>query len=242
MRVSLLLLTTTFYLSSLGPSFAAGKSLEECLKEFANINNARVQRSCPILHTMPGLTRSFSEHNANCSSFIKSDGSYGTWGQGAAEYIRSKGPNSSLYSNNLAGMAGPNGICPNWNFFDQETKTHFWVWTLASIAWKEATCKENARNGKASNGVAVGLMQLDEKKSARSWRGPSCKSSSVAAADKNLRCGLDIMEDLMDGKKGIYKSNGLLYGRKNNSYWEQLRHSDGGEIGRKIRQYPLCGN
>lgn len=221
---------------------AQSKSLKECLDEFSKINRANAPRTCPKPHSMPGLTSAFREHNADCSKFIGDDGSYGSWGQSAADYIRAKGSNSSLFSNNLTGMAGTGGICPKWNTFDNEQKIHFWVWTLASIAWKEATCKENARNGKASNGVAVGLLQLDEGTKNRSWRGPSCKVPSVAKASENLKCGLDIMEDLMEAKSGVYKSNGLLYGRKNNSYWEQLRHSDGGEIGRRIRAYPPCGN
>lgn len=134
---------------------AQTRTLEECLRDFAAINRSR-PRSCPRGHSMPGLTPSFREHGANCSGFISEDGSYGAWGQSAADYIRSKGENSSLFSNNLTGMAGSGGICPNWASFDREQKIHFWVWTLAAIAWKEATCRENARNGRASNGVAVG--------------------------------------------------------------------------------------
>lgn len=217
-------------------------SLEECLEEFARINRPEPAAQCQTAAgtTLPGLTLSFSANGANCTPFIQNDGSYGRWGQIAEEYLKSKGDDSPYFSDDLTAMAGPGGICPRWAYFDKATKIHFWVWTLAAMAWKEATCLEDARNANATNGVAVGLLQLDEKKSARSWRGPNCRVKNVSAANENIRCGMDILEELLQGKSGEYKSNGRLYGRGSNSYWEQLRRTDGDQMGVRIREFPLC--
>ena len=111
---------------------------------------------------------------------------------------------------------------------------------MAAVAWRESTCVPTKKNRNATNGVGVGLFQLDERFSNRQWRGRHCKDKSVFPAKDNVECAMDIMSELMKGKQGMYEKNGLLYGRGSGSYWEHLRHSDGGDIGTRIREFPLC--
>lgn len=187
---------------------------------------------------MPPLDPAFSGRGADCSAFISSNGSLGPLGQTIADSVVARGPNSSLLIDNRPGMSDGVRACPKWRQLSQQDRVHFWVWTFAAIAWDESTCKSNARNANATNGVAVGLMQLDEQRSARYWRGPNCNGSSVAAPTQNVLCSLDIMEELLKGRQGVYKTNGNLWGT--NSYWQKLRARDGGNIGRLIKTFPLC--
>ena len=63
---------------------------------------------------------------------------------------------------------------------------------------------------------------------------------TVSDPQNNIKCGLDILQEILKADEGDYRSNGLLYGKKNNSYWEQLRRQNGGKIGELIRTHPLC--
>ncbi|MCK6596475.1 MAG: transglycosylase SLT domain-containing protein [Bacteriovoracaceae bacterium] len=189
---------------------------------------------------LPGLDDDFFKNGANCASFISESGEYGSWGKVIVDYIR-KSPDKQLFiGKELKGMGPPHEICPNWPNLTEDEREHFWVWTIASIAWKESTCNPKSRNGSATNGVAVGLLQLDEKPKARSWRGKHCSVKTVSDPQNNIKCGLDILQEILKADEGDYRSNGLLYGKKNNSYWEQLRRQNGGKIGDLIRTHPLC--
>lgn len=189
---------------------------------------------------LPGLSEGFSENGADCSAFIKSNGERGNLGNIIRNYIRTN-PDKEVYlGQSLEGMGPPQNICPNWKNLSQPEKEHFWIWTFAAISWKESTCNPKARNGNATNGVAVGLLQLDERSKNRAWRGPNCKTKSVSQSEDNVRCGLDIMTELLKADEGDYRSNGLLYGKKNNSYWQDLKKGTGGTIGELIRSYPPC--
>lgn len=192
----------------------------------------------PIPSRMPPLDKAFTGKGANCSAFISSNGALGPLGQTIFNNISSRGANSPFVVADRPGMSDGPKACPRWRQLTKQDRIHFWIWTFAAIAWDESTCLPNARNSNATNGVAVGLMQLDEQKSGRSWRGPNCKAKSVASANQNVLCSLDIMEELMRGKDGVYKSNGHLWG--STSYWQKLKVKDGGNIGKLIRTFPLC--
>jgi hypothetical protein len=203
----------------------------------------QVERVClSCIESAPGplqaLTAGFSAHGADCSKFIDSSGEYGEWGQVVKQYLDAKGEDSHLFRNGLTGMGAPQNICPKWDRLSLAEKKHFWVWTIASLAWDEATCKANARNPRATNGVGVGLLQLDENRSDRYWRGANCKTASVASASQNLKCGLDILSELMKGPNGMYKNNGQLFPTR--SYWANFRGKTGGDAGRLISQFSAC--
>lgn len=188
--------------------------------------------------SLPALTDRFFREGADCTGFIKSDGSYGSQGRIVYDYISG--------SDRRENFMNPNHIeeaCPNWGNFSEREKEHFWVWTIASIAWDESRCVSGRRNTRATNGVAVGLLQLNEDRGGRSWRGPNCRVASVREDANNLKCGLDIMEELLEGRSGEYQGSGAIFrsSRRNTSYWEKLKRPNGGAIGSLIRSYPRCG-
>jgi hypothetical protein len=190
--------------------------------------------------SLPSLSIEFSAKGADCSNFIQNDGTYGAWGNTIKDYIQNSSAKSRFLGN---GITNIEHACPNWSRLNEEQKTHFWVWVFASLAHDESTCKANARNSKATNGVAVGLLQLDDTRSARSWRGPNCRVPSVSDADNNLKCGLDIMAELLKGKDGEYKGSGAIFtnGKRNTSYWQKLKQPGGSHVGDLIKTHPLCG-
>jgi hypothetical protein len=186
---------------------------------------------------------SYKPDENKCVNFIKAEEDsegYGPWGEIVVKYLDEQGDDSVFFSNDLAGMDSGVNACPNWTGMTINEKKHFWVWVKASIAKIESSCDTKARNGEATNGVAIGLVQLDERKAQRSWRGENCKVASVIAAKDNLRCGMDILGELLKGKKGEYKGNGELWGRRSSSYWQHLRLKNGGGISDLILLNPYC--
>ena len=236
-------------------SARSANGFKNCLKEFTQTIKSigKIGSSplpCPPLSaspikkisiTYPPLDKKITMDNGICEDFIKSDGSYGSWGKEITNYL-DKNENASLFTRDDApGMRGGIDSCPNWQNMNQDQRKHYWVWVMASIARVESTCNPLARNGKATHGVAVGLMQLNEKPSARKWRGENCRGAEVLSVRKNLHCSLDIMSELLSAKDGRYESNGQLWGRGSASYWKRLREeSDGGDIGEFIRMHPFC--
>lgn len=190
----------------------------------------------------PPLAEEFTDKDAECDKFISTDesGGYGPWGNEIVAYLDEKGDDSVFYKNSLNGMDEGVKACPNWENMNKDEKQHFWVWVMAAIAHTESTCNPKARNGQGTNGCAVGLLQLDEKTSARKWRGPNCAVKSVSTPKENLRCGMDILEELLKGKQGDYKSSGEIWGKRSSSYWQHLRQKQGGDISDLIRLNPFC--
>ena len=249
----LLIIFSSFNLWAADPSACRSSSasgLKSCIQEFSRTTKAisRVgvpPQSCQA-HldssdpSCPPLAEEFSQKSANCEGFIKSDGEYGNWGKEIVAYFDEKGESAIFFDKDLAGMKNGISACPNWNKMSTDEKKHFWVWVMASIAHVESTCKPDARNSSATNGVAVGLLQLDERLAQRKWRGPNCAAKQVTGAKENLRCGLDIVEELLKGKEGEYKSSGEIWGAKSSSYWQHLRKKNGGEISDLITLNPFC--
>lgn len=217
----------------------AGKILSPCLT-LEEIEDGIVEADAGKF-SLENLAPEFKRKGAVCTNFISDkDGKYGPWGNTVVDYLKEQGSNSIFMSDDLAGMSTGVSACPNWKNMSADERSHFWVWVMASISHVESTCNEKARNGAGTNGVAAGLLQMDERVSNRSWRGVNCKVASVNKADPNIRCGLDILGELLKGKKGDYKSNGELWGRKSNSYWQHLRSADGGGISDLIKLNPYC--
>lgn len=188
------------------------------------------------------LTDSFSEDGADCSKFIADDGEFGEYGKILAEALLEKGTDSHLFADDRPGMEDSPYTCPAWKKLSFDMRLRFWVWTFAAIAWDESKCDARARNTQATNGVAVGLLQLDEARSARRWRGRNCEAKNVSGARENLRCGVDIMEELMRGRDGLYKASGKLWG--DTSYWQKLKKSANARapstVVKRIKEFPAC--
>lgn len=187
--------------------------------------------------------------NSDCTSFIRSNGTYGPWGVTIRDYIVAKGgADSRFFSDALPGMESIPRTCPRWGQLSEQEKMKFWVWVMASIAQVESSCNTRSVNlGRVPNpnDRPRGLFQLNTLKSNRSWRGPNCGfpsgAENVYNATNSIKCSMDIMDELLKGQSGEYKSNGKIF--PTNSYWEKLRpnhSSNGGPIGRLIRQYAPC--
>lgn len=223
--------------------------VQTCVEEFnATIKNVgEAPLPCVTLENekkpFPKLSEEFKNKSDACLNFITSNGDTGTfgpWGEAIVNYLDDKGNDSIFFSADLTGMSSGVAACPNWKEMSGDEKKHFWVWVMASISTIESRCNPNARNGASTNGVAVGLVQLDERHSQRSWRGQNCKVRSVTNSKDNLRCGMDILGELLKGQRGEYKGNGELWGKKSSSYWQHLRLKDGGGISDLIQLNPYC--
>lgn len=171
--------------------------------------------------------------HGRCNHFIDKEGNYGQWGEFVVERLRDEGTDSIFYLDDLEAMTS---VCKRWPEFDQLEKEHYWVWVIASIAWDESKCGE--RRWMDHSGL-VGLLQMEKNLSDRKWRGKNCREADLIDHRNNIRCSFDIMAELLKGKEGIYKSNGLLY-QNPNSYWEKLRRVNGGTIGARMRTYTPC--
>ena len=149
--------------------------------------------------------------NKKCQSFIKTDGTYGTWGTYISDYI--KKDESLFFSPDLLGMQSVPRTCPNWGKIDDKTKMQFWVWMMASIAQVESSCLTTAVNTGVvpnSSDRPRGLFQLPTLRKSRSWRGENCKFPTghlnTTKAKNNILCSMDIMKEILKGKKGVYLS------------------------------------
>lgn len=182
--------------------------------------------------------------NEDCVKFVDIDGTLGEYGLMVQEYLADEPSSSSLFNNDMPGMAGAGGTCPNWSKFTRQQKTHYWAYALAAIADDESSCKANARNPKGSDGVAVGLLQMPEQRSGTKgyyWRGDNCRATPAGEMHlprNNIYCSLDILKESMLGAEGEYRNTDGLVG--GNIYWEKLRHDDGGDIGPGLNSYRAC--
>lgn len=128
---------------------------------------------CAEATALPGLGSGFSRNGADCTGFIHEDGNLGTHGATIKAYLDQEGDGSPFFNSPRPGMVDPPAICPNWERLSRREKIHFWVWVMGAIAWSESTCLADRINSSASNGTAVGLLQLDDSYANRSWRGPN---------------------------------------------------------------------
>ena len=199
------------------------------------------------LPTSARSSRDTAYFNGNCRNFIQDNGTYGPWGNDIVRYLDEVGgANSRFLSDALPGMQSIPRTCPNWGRMNTDERKLFWVWTFASMAQVESSCdpsKVNTGRVPNPNDRPRGLLQLNSLRSERTWRGRNCRFPSNDTTPVNqIRCGMDIMDELLKGRSGEYRSNGKIF--PTNSYWEKFRpnHSQtGGPIGQLIRRFPLCG-
>lgn len=217
-----------------------------------------------------GLHSSFFSGGADCTEYITNDGRLGTSGEIVAREIMGEGRSTSrseiFFSDDIRGIEN---TCPNWSRLTDVQKTHFWVWHIAAIAWKEGTCVENRSRGDATDGAAGGELQVPESwngPGGRRHRGPGCNVEPVtrgravningnyigdfimALPENYIPCGVEILGGSLCG---YYHNNGTrcdspgsaprpLFG--GGQYWEELRNNPntGGTIGQRTRRFPLC--
>lgn len=187
-----------------------------------------------------GLHGRFEAKGANCSDFIDRNGMLGSRGHVIASAFQQFEHLRVLVSEKAARATSMPQLCPKFSRMNEEQRIRFWVWAFAAIAWDESTCKPGATNSRATNGTAVGLLQMESTLRARSWRGPLCRFQSVSAPRENLLCGLEIMrgqfEGFYSGSKACQGQAGLSMAC---SYWQKLRRN-WSPIHQLIMLYPGC--
>ena len=187
-----------------------------------------------------GLT--FEAKNGFCHRFIDSNGNYGEWGRHIVNWLEEQGDNSIFMKKKFGEMEKD---CPNFARFNKEQRQFFWVWLFAAIAYAESGCgrtlEANCQGGK----TCIGIFQLDKDANNRGWRGPTCKAPSDKIKNDhmlNIRCSLEIMAEILLGKCGEYEASGEIYriNKRNTNYWQHLRSKRGGDIGKMLRELPMC--
>ncbi len=190
------------------------------------VNESTVQKPpCDIPPNPPvPLAEEFSRKGVGglCEKFLTDTGEVGEWGQLILKTIDSIPPEElkdSFLSNNIPDMGF---VCPRFSEFSDELKKKFWVWSFASIAWEEASCKPR----EAAQGVnckAVGLLQLEDSRRLREGRGENCEVNNIIDPKNNLPCGVEIMHQQLLGEKSSYfpNSTGEVFWKS--SYWLHLR-------------------
>lgn len=186
------------------------------------------------------LSEQYSQNGADCSDFVKADGSLGPLGTTIKDHMHSI-DDALFFSPDLPGAKN---VCPTWGNLSRAQKEYFWVWLIAAISWKESTCGAATLNTAATHGTAAGHLQLNKSRKDRAWRGGesgnSCKVADIVPAENNIKCGIEILHELLKGKEGLYEGNGNIFGRGANSYWQDLRRPDGGKIIELLKEFPPC--
>jgi hypothetical protein len=168
-----------------------------------------------------------NELELTCPNFLKKSDSADNWGKAltqAIDKLPEEKAKKTFLSNQIPDM---DFICPNFSKFDDDLKKQFWIWTFASIAYNESSCKSIPDpKGRGVNTVPVGLLQLEDSVEMRKSRGPNCKVSDMIKPANNLACGVDILMEQLLGPDSTYfdpfHQPGFLF--RKNSYWENLRY------------------
>lgn len=187
----------------------------------------------------------YDKDRNGCHNFISPKGEYGTYAHRLINHIKTYPyTENEFLKTEFPGMSDGAMICPNWKKLDINQKFDFWIWTFASIAWDESRCLPNRVNSKASDGVAVGLFQLNKSKKQRYWRGgrkrSACAVDNVLDEGANIECSIEIMHEVLKGKRGEYKGSGALYGKEAHSYWQSLRSDKETKTTKLITGFEPC--
>lgn len=173
---------------------------------------------------LPSLTPSFYQAGAQCESFINEKGELGAYGEiirDTIHYIISKYPSrkvSLLMDSDLAyDVDGLGDLCPNFPYFNENEKIHFWVWVFAAIAWHESKCAtgQNLVGANNPNGLSLGILHMPhdlryrydysnqslgtgscreyKPTSGKYVEGYLIKDEAMLNPRLNLKCGIDAM-------------------------------------------------
>lgn len=197
-----------------------------------------------------GLTSEFREKGATgCDRFIQNNGEYGEYG----EILYSTLMNDErirkvlIDDDKMKIRMDPvmNKVCPGFSQLNKEDRARFWVWSMAAIAWDESKCNADIRPKPGPNDTLIGILQLEDRRSSRSWRGKLCNVPSIRSVDAQLQCALDIMRGQFEctpGAASCSSSKGT-YGPASlkSSYWEKLRgNNDSSTIKVRMAKFPGC--
>lgn len=188
-----------------------------------------------------GLPASYLFDAPECVKFVDSNGNYGDYGKiiQTALLETPRFRKALLENDRVANDAQVKLICPNFSNLTEPERVKFYVYTIAAIARDESRCKLNPDSYDDICPTCVGMMQLPDALSERSFRGPACNVSNIRAPVNTLKCSLDIL-------RGQFEE---LYGKpwgKNPSwlalsYWEKLRTPGvSGPVKERMKLIPGC--
>lgn len=162
-----------------------------------------------------------------CTNFLDKDGELGPWGNKAIKAF-----NKVDWECFKSGM-DTSGVCPKYKTFNERKKEYFWVWTLASMAHVESSCKVNAINPKAANETGYGLMQMENAKYRKTRDKRYCPHYKINEQDVTfqMECTASIFSD-MYCKRGLSLTS-------SQGYWAGLL-SPKRKIAQQIKKFPGC--
>lgn len=176
--------------------------------------------------------------NSRCSSFIKSDGSLGSYGTRLMAAFDRVG-NDCMYDG-----FNPANICPNYKKFKKADKQKFFAFLFAIIAHYESSCNKRA-SAPGTNDLAVGLFQLEDSKRARKAAG---RSNQFCAADRpvnaydltfQMECAADTFLTFHCNKNIPPGQCIKIQNKRACGYWQKL-NSPKGAITKKANLFPGC--
>jgi|GEM_PF-2386364 len=155
--------------------------------------------------------------------YIQEDGGLGKKGKILKHQFLGRGQSTTMkhlfFRNQFPGMT--ENICPKFNSFTDDEKLNFWIWWVASIAFKESTCGEWDHNPNDPNGTSVGELGLPASWDLRKRRGlrggaGGCDAKNeavypvkpaeggsrpwrMADLENNLICGVEILAGKLCG-------------------------------------------
>lgn len=170
---------------------------------------------------------------------ITRDGS--SWSQYVYDQVPALAPN--LLSKAPADIAQ---YCPAYASLSVSDKTNFWVYLVSSIAQLESdfdptqVYTESFTDSSGNRVQSIGLLQLSI--TDNSYGCGFTSSADLQNADKNLACGLRILNKLVgqNGQLAGQSSSGSWLGGAR--YWSTLRNSKATEIKGWTSSLRMCAN
>lgn len=142
-----------------------------------------------------------------CDQFATEKG-FGTWGRTIIDALK-RGHGEAL-------LEGPEDIaayCPNYKNLGVEERSYVWVNIFAMMAFKESTCRPDARRpGIAAGRWARGILQLHEDN--EHIYSKSCRRGASRSPVDTLRCGIVMLNNQ------VQETGRLFYKR---THWGVLR-------------------
>lgn len=161
---------------------------------------------------------------ATCSQFISKKG-LGPWGKALIGAVDRIAPKCFYDTPKTWGS-----LCKGYSNLTKPQKQAFIAMAFAILADDEATCWPGARNGRATNGVAIGLFQLEHSAKLRrdagrdpKWCGLGKKESSTSLRFQT-ECAVSIVKDTVCAKGKAINFKG--------GYWAELRKNK--QVARRI--------
>lgn len=197
-----------------------------------------------------GLTPDFRSKGAvHCDRFIRNNGEFGEFGEVLYSTLMNEEHIREVliddHKNKISSDPVMNQVCPGFSRLNKEDRARFWVWTMASIAWDESKCSPYIRPKRGPNDTLIGIFQLEDRRSSRSWRGKLCDVSNIRPIEAQMKCALEIMRGQFECTPGAGSCNSSrgTYGPASlkSSYWEKLRgNKSSSTIKVRMAKFPGC--